>query len=211
MRYITIIAPKGCGKTTLAELINEEIKNSKIVSFAAPLHDILSNYYSLKQGLNKEELKDNINCNISYRKASEAIGKCFRTLNEKWLINIFLKECDHIANKDINTTIIVDDCRLESELRLMLSMNSFIILLEQENYVPFIGETTDTEWMAQYLIASFNHNDHMGICKELKEYPYFKHYKIPRFKTRKELSDYYLNNIIRKTTEGEPVKNESRI
>lgn len=203
MKYITIIAPKGCGKTTLAELLNKEINNSNMVSFAAPLNDILSRYYIFKPGDNKEELKDNLNCNISYRKAMDNLGKCFRTLNEKWLINIFLKQCDHIAETDVNTTIIVDDCRLENELKLMMSLNSAILLLEHDNYVPFSGETTDTEWLAQYLIASFYHNDHMGICRELKQYPYFYHYKIPRFKTRKELSDFYLNKIIRNTSQHE--------
>lgn len=150
MQLIIIAGQAGVGKTTLANLVAEEVFElgfiPKLMSFAGALKEMAE-----KKGIAKADNPS------EYRKFCQEYGAIKRKQDESYWVKKFQKDVNKLLieeQKDLKNEkkfwercIIVDDCRYMNELEFGLKNNATIIFLSfglREN------PNQDAEWTTHH-------------------------------------------------------------
>lgn len=140
---IAISGRKGCGKSTVANILENKIKNAFIYDIAFPLKkigEILFNWNDAwLHGVYKETIDSNFN--ISPREFMVKLGSFIRDINK----DILMKPLHKICNN--NNVVIISDVRLVNEQEYLKNnfKNIVFIKIIKENNSNDDSDITESE------------------------------------------------------------------
>lgn len=168
-KIIALTGTKTVGKTTIAKAIQAWAINSKIVSFATPIKEMLWQMgvsYEALNGKEKESIIDPLG--KSARELMQSLGTEWgrQTVNENIWVFAMQKQIERMS-EDI---IIIDDLRFPNEANWVLVNRGIIIELKRDGVECNDNHSSEQPLPKQFITTTINAtNMEDGINKTIDE------------------------------------------
>jgi hypothetical protein len=169
-KIIALTGAKTVGKTTIAKALSAYAINSRILSFATPIKEML-----LAMGVPKEailgEKKETV-----IKEIGQSGRELMQSLGTEWgrqMIhqNIWVYALQKKIDSGFDQTIIIDDCRFENEAKWVSERGGKIIMIKRDGVSYDDEHSSETPLPFQYIDRVIDTTDlEGGINKVINEF-----------------------------------------